>query len=73
MRMIFKIRTLEHNDCPKVIKLSKSLPVDEKEKYIELMKKYTDVFSWIYEDLKEYDTSIIQHTIPVKLGEKPFR
>ena len=37
------------------------------------MKRYIDVFSWSYEDLKEYDTSIIQHTIPIKLGEKPFR
>ena len=37
------------------------------------MKKYMDVFVWSYEDLKEYDTSIIQHTIPIKLGKKPFR
>ena len=37
------------------------------------MKKYTDVFSWSYEDLKEYDTSIIQHTIQIKPGDKPFK
>ena len=37
------------------------------------MKMYTDVFAWSYEDIKEYDTSIIQHTIPIKPGEKPFR
>ena len=37
------------------------------------MKKYTGVFACIYEYLKEYDTSIIQHTIPVKPGENPFR
>ena len=37
------------------------------------MKTYTDVFAWSYEDLKEYDTSIIQHTIPIKPGEKHFR
>ena len=36
------------------------------------MKKYIDVFAWSYDDLKEYDTSIIQHTIPIKPGEKPF-
>ena len=44
---------------PKIIKLSKSFPAKEKEEYINLMKKYTDVFSWSYDDLKEYDTSII--------------
>ena len=38
-----------------------------------MMKNYIDVFSWSYEDLKEYDTSIIQHTIPIKPGEKTFK
>ena len=37
------------------------------------MKNYTNVFAWSYEDLKEYDTSIIQHNIPIKPREKPFR
>ena len=60
-------------DDPKIIKLSKKLPAKEKEKYVNLMNKYTYVFAWIYYDLKEYDTSIIQHTIPIKPGEKPFR
>ena len=53
---------------PKIIKLSKKLPEREKEEYVKLMKKYTDVFSWSYEDLKEYDTSIIHHTIPIRPG-----
>ena len=28
---------------------------------------------WVNVDLKEYDTSIIQHTIPIKPGEKNCR
>ena len=36
------------------------------------MKKFSDVFAWNYDDLKVYDTSIIQHTIPIKEDEKPF-
>jgi len=51
---------------PKMIKISKSLPPNEKVKYIELLKEFQDVFAWNYEDLKSYDTSIIQHTIPLK-------
>jgi len=31
------------------------------------------VFAWSYKDLKVYDTNIIQHTIPVKENEKPFK
>ena len=57
----------------RIVKLSKNLPAKEKEEYVNLMKKYADVFAWSYEDLKEYDTSIIQHTIPIKPREKPFR
>jgi len=57
------IGTIEN---PKMIKLSKSLPTDQKLKYIELFKEFQDVFAWSYEDLKSYDTSVIQHTIPFK-------
>ena len=60
-------------DSPIIVKLSRNFPVIEKEKYIHLVKNYTDVFAWRYEYLKVYDTSIIQHTIPIIPGEKPFR
>ena len=58
---------------PKMIKLSKALPPDQKLKYIELFKEFQDVFAWSYEDLKSYDTSVIQHTIPLKENQKPFK
>ena len=60
-------------DDPKVIKLSKDLDPKNRNKYIALMTKFSDVFAWTYEDLKEYNTDIIQHTIPIKENEKPFR
>ena len=46
-------------DKPKIIKLSASLPPDQKPKYIDLFKEFQDVFAWSYEDLKSYDTSVI--------------
>ena len=58
---------------PKIIKLSRKLPTEEKGGYVNLMKKYMNVFAWSYEYLKEYDTSIIHHTILIKPGEKPLR
>ena len=60
-------------DNPKMIKLSKSFPPDQKLKYVELIKEFHDVFAWSYEDLKSYDTSVIQHTIPLKENKKPFK
>ena len=56
-----------------MMNLSKFLYQKEKDIYIELMRQFSDVFAWTYEVMKEYDTSIIQHTIPVKPKEKPFK
>ena len=58
---------------PKMIKLSKNLPAHIKLKYIELFKDFSDVFAWSYEDLKSYDTKIIQHKISLKENQKPFK
>jgi len=67
----------EHNigtkENPKTIKCSRNLPPDQKPKYIDLFKEFQDVFAWSYEDLKSYDTSVIQHTIPLKPNQKPFK
>ena len=60
-------------DEPRFIKLSSSLTNEKREEYARLLKEFTDVFAWAYEDLKTYDTSIIQHKIPLKEEAKPFR
>ena len=40
---------------------------------MSLLREYSKVFAWKYEDLKVYDTSVIQHTIPIKENENPLR
>ena len=44
----------------------------KKATFMKLFKEYKDVFTWTYEDLKTYDTKIIQHIIPLKADAKPF-
>ena len=58
---------------PKMIQMSKLLLEGEKKKYISLLKESVDIFTWSYEDLRTYDTSIIQHKIPLKPNTKPFK
>lgn len=58
---------------PKLVKLFMGVPFNYKERYIEIFKKYTNVFAWSYEDLKTYDVNIIQHKVPLKEGIKPFK
>ena len=59
-------------DNPKNINLRKSLSPKEKKAYLKLFREYKDVFSWSYQDLKTYDTRIIQHIIPLILEVKSF-
>ena len=37
------------------------------------MKYVYDVFSWSYDDLKFYHTNVIQHVIPIKEDQNPFK
>jgi hypothetical protein len=58
---------------PKMVKLSKALNPEVKKDYVKLMKDFPGVFAWSYDDLKVYDTNVIQHAIPLKEDQKPFK
>jgi hypothetical protein len=58
---------------PKYVKLSRSLSNEKRDAYVKLLKEFVDVFSWKYEYLQTYDTSIIEHKIPLKEETKSFR
>ena len=58
---------------PKYVNLGKCFSPGERNKFISLFKQYKDVFAWMYEDLKTYDTKIIQHVIPIRTGVKPYQ
>jgi len=45
----------------------------EKSTLSKLLKQYKEIFAWSYGDLKNYDTSIIQHTIPILPESKPVQ
>lgn len=55
---------------PHNINLGLGLAPKEKLAYVHLLKQYKSVFAWNYDELKTYDTSIIQHTIPMINDEK---
>ena len=49
--------------------------MSEKQKvdYGKLLKEFPDIFAWQYDDLKTFDTEVIQHKIPLNKDTKPFR
>jgi hypothetical protein len=57
----------------KYVKFSSSLSEKQREEYTKFLKEFFDVFAWTYEDIRTYDTSIIEHKIPLKEDTKPFR
>jgi hypothetical protein len=64
---------IETQENPRIIKLSKMLSLEVKQDYIKLMKYFPNVFAWSYDDLKVYDTKVIQHVIPLKEDQNPFK
>jgi hypothetical protein len=53
----YNIGTTEN---PNIIKLSKALATEQKYRYVSLIKKFVDTFALSYEDMKTFDTDIIQ-------------
>jgi hypothetical protein len=58
---------------PKFVKLSRSLTKEQRSEYIGILREFADVFAWTYEDLKTYDTFVIENKIQLKEEENPFR
>ena len=56
-----------------MVKISKFLSTKQRNRHIKLLKEHVDVFAWSYEDLKTYETNIIQHKVPLKTNVKPFK
>ena len=58
---------------PRMVKIGKNIPKEAKEQIINLLREYRDVLAFTYNELKVYKEDVLQHTIPLKEGAKPFR
>ena len=58
---------------PKNVKIGAQCFDEDKLKFARLLGEFQDVFAWSYEDLHGFDSSLIQHAIPIKEGIKPVR
>jgi hypothetical protein len=61
------------NEEPRLIKVGKTTPIEERNEIVKLLKEYRDVLAFSYDELKVYREDVIQHVIPLKEGTKPFR
>ena len=58
---------------PKPIFISDSLPSNEKEELIALIREYIDVFAWNYEDMPGLDPNVAMHRLDIKSDAKPVK
>ena len=58
---------------PRMIKVGKTTPIEERKEIVKLLKEYRDVLAFSYDELKVYREDVIQHVIPLKEETKPFR
>ena len=57
----------------RMVKISKLLPPEIKGKYKDLLRQFKEILAWSYDELRTYDTIVIDHKIPLKPRVKPFR
>jgi hypothetical protein len=69
---VFKFNVASEKD-PRHVNLASHLSHKQKEDYGKLLKEFSDIFAWQYDDLKTFDTEVIQHKIPLNRDTKPFR
>jgi hypothetical protein len=58
---------------PKHVNLASHLTEKQRDDYGELLKEFADIFTRQYDDLKTFDTEVIQQKIPLNKDTKPFR
>ena len=58
---------------PQTINLGMDCNPTAKTTFIKLFKEFKDVFAWTYDDLKTFNTQVMQHIIPIRQESKPFQ
>jgi hypothetical protein len=57
----------------KMIKIGKNCSLEDRSSIDNLTRDFIDIFGWGHDDLKYYKIDVINHTIPLKEGSKPFK
>jgi hypothetical protein len=69
----FNIHNLGTAANPKHVKLSKFMLGKYRAKSKKMLKEFTNIFAWNYEDLRTFDETILQHKITLKENVNPFK
>ena len=62
---------IEHE--PRFINLGIHCSHDERKSFIKLYREYKDFFDWTYDELRTFETTIMNHNIPMKPDVKLYQ
>ena len=81
--MLYQIKSQQENleeinlrqgqALPQLDFVNKSLPAEKKEKVMEMLRKYSDVFAWGCNEMPCLDPSLVVHHLDVFLNSKPLK
>ena len=60
-------------DKPKMVQMGNTLTSSKRDALVTLLKEFKEIFAWLYEDMPEIDTDIVQHCIPTNPTMKPVK
>ena len=64
---------LGSEDDVKEVKIGSQLCIEVKKGLIDLLREYSDVFAWSYQDMPGLDSEIVEHRLPLKPEYPPVK
>ncbi|KAI5440493.1 hypothetical protein KIW84_010101 [Lathyrus oleraceus] len=64
---------LGSEDDVKEVKIGSRLCLDAKKGLVDLLREYSDVFAWSYQDMPGLDFEIVEHRLPLKPERSPVK
>ena len=69
----YKSVNIGNEKNPQLINIGLTCSPKEERDLVKLCKEYKDFFAWTYDYLKTFDSSIMQHNIPLNLDAIPYQ
>src|SRR4051812_48325817 len=68
-----EVINLGSNEEMKEVKIGADLEYSVKQRLIQMLRDYVEIFAWSYEDMPGLDTDIVVHRLPIKEGSTPVK
>ena len=70
---VTKLINLGTDDEKKEVKIGSSLESSVKKEIIDLLKEYTDIFAWSYQDMLGLSMEIVEYQLPMRPECRPVQ